>query len=426
MANVLHAWRGSEMLRAGFLLTALNVATGVLGYVFQIVMGSALARADYAAFNAILAIGMVACSPMAALETVAARHVAHVAAITGMRNVRMIYRTWTLWLWVACGAAAAVAAVVGPQLQAWLRVPDLASVWLLAGIALASTLSILTGAVLRGLQAFGWLGGLGFAGVVAKIGVSVVLVVPLCQGLHGALGGVLLSILLVLAASLWAISQGWGDAIPGAGEATAFPLRLIAPVVVSAVGLTMMTQIDLVFVNRSFEAAEAAQYAAASVLGKAVLYLPGGLVTAILPIVAARHARSQESTGHAAQAIGATALLCGAAALFYVVAGPSLVRMLYGDKYGDAGSLLAVYGMAMVPIALAMVIQGFLIATGRTLFCWAVAALAALEFLVIRGWHPSLYAVIGTVAAFNTTLAIVGGILIVPAFRNAAGSPTKG
>lgn len=426
MANALQAWRSSEVLRAGFLLTALHVATGALGYVFQVVMGRTLDAGDYAAFNAILALVMVACSPMAAMETVAARHVANVAATAGLGAVQSLYRAWTVWVWGICAGVAVALMVAAPQVQSWLRVSDVQSVWLLAGIILATVLSILTGATLRGLQAFGWLGGLGFGGVLAKILLCLVCVEVLLPGLHGALTGVLASTVIALVGSMWAISRRWAHATAGDAEADDFPFRLIVPVVAATIGLTTMTQIDLVLVNRFFDPAVAGQYTPASILGKAVLYLPGGLVTAILPIVAASHARSERGASHAAQALLATVLLCGALAAAYFVAGPWLVRLLYGEKYGPAGNLLAVYGLAMVPMAVAMVIQGFLVAKGRTLFCWVAAALAAAEFAVLRDWHPSLQAVIGTVAMFNTALAIVGGILMVPEFRAAAGSPAKG
>lgn len=426
MANALQAWRSSEVLRAGFLLTALNVATGALGYVFQVVMGRTLDAGDYAAFNAILALVMVACSPMAAMETVAARHVANVAATAGLGAVQSLYRAWTVWVWGICAGVAIALTIAAPRVQSWLRVSDVQSVWLLVGIILATVLSILTGATLRGLQAFGWLGGLGFGGVLAKIVLCLVCVEVLLPGLHGALTGVLASTVIALAGSMWAISRRWAHARAGVAEADDFPFRLIVPVVAATIGLTTMTQIDLVLVNRFFDPAVAGQYTPASILGKAVLYLPGGLVTAILPIVAASHARSERGASHATQALLATVLLCGALAVAYFVAGPWLVRLLYGEKYGPAGNLLAVYGLAMVPMAVAMVIQGFLVAKGRTLFCWVAAVLAAAEFAVLRDWHPSVQAVIGTVAVFNTALAIVGGILMVPEFRSTAGSAAKG
>jgi O-antigen/teichoic acid export membrane protein len=235
------------------------------------------------------------------------------------------------------------------------------------------------------------------------------------------LTGVLLATALVLVASIWAISRRWVDTLPTDADAADFPVRMIVPVVAGTVGLTTMTQIDLVLVNRFFDPASAGQYTPASIVGKAVLYLPGGLVTAILPIVAARHARSEHSTGHAFQAIVATSLVCGTLALAYWAAGPWFVRLLYGEKYGPAGNLLTVYGPAMFPMAVAMVIQGFLLAKGRTVFCWVAAVLAAVELAVLREWHPSLHAVIGTMAAFNTTLAVVGGMLMVPEFRVSAG-----
>ena len=101
-------------------------------------------------------------------------------------------------------------------------------------------------------------------------------------------------------------------------------------------------------------------------------------------------------------------------------AGPLVVHLLYGQKYGNAGGLLSLYGFAMVTMALAIVIQGFLIARGRSLFCWVAAGLSALEMVVINAWHPSLPAVIATIAFFNTMLVTLGGALMIQSFLERA------
>ncbi len=418
--------RTSPILQAGTLLTAMSVLTGIVAYAFQVVMGRMLAPHDFTLFNATLALSSVICSPIGAPQAVLSRQVAMTAARHGRGSVRGLYRRWARWICVGCGIVVLIVAVAGPLLKDALRLPDLQVLWLLTGMVAVNILAILAGTFLHGLQAFRWLGFVPFGAVIVKIVSCVVLVMFCGWGLHGALGGVLISLVIACLASLWGIERIWAGANPGTPVAAPFAYKLVAPIAAAGIGLTTMSQIDLVLVNQYFQPEIASQYAPAAVLGKAVLYLPAGLATAIMPIVAASDARRERSAGHALQAIAATALLCGAAAVFYVVTGPAFMKVLYGDKYGQAGNLLMVYGLAMVPMALAMVLQGFLFARGRAAYCWVIAGLAIAEVALIHAWHPSLYAIIGVVGGFNTALAVVGLILMAAELRSGAEVPQHG
>jgi O-antigen/teichoic acid export membrane protein len=184
-------------------------------------------------------------------------------------------------------------------------------------------------------------------------------------------------------------------------------------VLIASVAFTAMTQLDMVLVNHYFDADQAGQYAAASVLGKAVLYLPGGLVIALYPMVAGRHAARQGSSHLLAQSALAALMVCGAAALLYWLLGPWLVGLLYGAAYAPAGDLLALYGWAVLPMALVMVAEHFLIAQGRVLFAWLFLAIAPLQLLAIHLWHPNLPSVILVVGGGGAVMALVGyGMLL--------------
>jgi O-antigen/teichoic acid export membrane protein len=420
MSSIFVGVWSSHLLRTGALLTVLNVATGAFAYGFQLVMGQALSATDYTVFNSILALSMVICSPIGAPQVVASRHVTIVATTAGIGTARYLYQSWSRTLSLACAAMAMAIALNASFLRTFLRLPDSESLWLLAAIVILNVVSLVNGSFLQGLHAFRWLGLLPFASVVVKIGLCVFLVSVCKWGLHGALAGVAASAALFFLAATWGVMSCWGGSPPRKAPTPAFPFALVVPVIASAIGFTNMTQLDIVLVNRYFDRDIASEFALAAILGKAVLYLPGGLVTAILPIVAASEARRETSTGHAAHAIGATAVLCGAAAMVCFFAGPLVVHLLYGQKYGNAGGLLSLYGFAMVPMALAIVIQGFLIARGRSLFCWVAAGLSALEMVVINAWHPSLPAVIATIAFFNTMLVTLGGALMIPSFLERA------
>jgi O-antigen/teichoic acid export membrane protein len=137
-------------------------------------------------------------------------------------------------------------------------------------------------------------------------------------------------------------------------------------------------------------------------------YLPGGLVAALYPMVASRHAARQSSAQLLALSAFAALFVCGAAVLFYWLMGPWLGGLLYGSAYSPAGELLGLYGWAVLPMALVMVAEHFLIAQGRVLFAWLFLAVAPLQLLTIHLWHPDLDSVILVVGGGGAVMALVG------------------
>lgn len=403
---------GGEVVRAGGLMTVAALVTGILGYAFQVLLGRLLDRDSYAVFGAFNALGMILLSPLGVFVILFVRQVA-AASAKGLcgQLLRLYWRSLAV-LAVAGLVAAALVWAWLPTLQRSLRAPDSASIWIFwAAMVLTGAMTLNT-AFLQGFKQFGWLGSVTTANVVFKVIAAPVLVTICGWGLNGALAAVALSAVLTFVAGAWvlrATMQGTAVITSDHSAATAFGLRSIVPVAVTSIALSVMTQLDMLLVNHYFDPISASQYAAASILGKVVLYLPGGVVSALLPIVAHTHAQERSAAQDLSDAILMTLLLCGGAAVVYGVFGPWIVRLLYGPRYADAGGLLAAYGFAMLPITAVIVIENFLMATGKTLFAWLFLILCPLEVLVIHVWHPSPMAVVGVVALFNLLLLAAGG-----------------
>jgi O-antigen/teichoic acid export membrane protein len=298
-------------------------------------------------------------------------------------------------------------------LRDYLRAPDAVPIWILSMLLVASAFLALNNAFLQGSQHMGWLGGLLVVGALGKIFFGVALV-SLGYGATGAMLGVLCATAATWLAGLALMRPSLPKGHPsGAETGGSFPVAAIVPVLIASVAFTGMTQLDMVLVNHYFDADQAGQYAAASVLGKAVLYLPGGLVIALYPMVAGRYASRQGSAHLLVQSALAVLIVCGSAAAVYWLLGPWLVGLFYGAAYAPAGELLALYGWAVLPMALVMVAEHFLIAQGRVLFAWLFLAVAPLQLLVIHLWHPDLRSVILVIGAGGAVMALVGyGMLL--------------
>jgi O-antigen/teichoic acid export membrane protein len=169
-----------------------------------------------------------------------------------------------------------------------------------------------------------------------------------------------------------------------------------------------MTQLDLLLVNHYFDPHQSGIYAAAAILGKAVMYLPGAVTIAMFPMVAENESRLKSSAHLFLNAMALTAGLSGAAAVFYFLFANEIMTLLYGQKYQGAAELLKLYGFAMLPMTLVMVAEHFLIAKGRVIFAYVMMLGIPFVLLAANTYHDRLIDMLYILAAGGWGLALVG------------------
>jgi len=408
-----HHPKGSPLAKAGILLTAANVGSGLLGYAYQVLMGRLLTPGDFALFSVFMALIMLIGSPLSAMLMIVSREVSALTATSGGNRLRSLYLRSQHQLALASIIFFTMVGVFIDPIQQWLKSPSKVVILIFSGAMIFSAYFTLNNAFFQGQQRFVWLGGSIFIGVLLKILLGA-LFIALGFGLEGALSGLLVSAAIVwLVGLLFNLYQMPRGDKKSKQEPNKNGWNRILPVIFANVAFAAMTQLDMVLVNRYFTAQEAGLYAAASVLGKAVLYLPGGLVFALFPMVATNHVTNQSSRGLLAQAILLTSLLCGLAALMYWFLGEWLIALLYSAHYQGAGELLRWYGLAMIPMALVMVAEHFLIAKGRILFAWLFLVMAPIQMAAIHYWHENLWNVMATMGLSGSLLVVLGyGMLL--------------
>jgi len=401
----------SRLLRAGFGLTISNMAVGVLGYAYQVLMGRMLSLTDFALFSAIMALFMIVSSPFGAMYMVISRRVSSLRALNELSELRILYLHSHGYILLGGILLLGMLIPLAGEVQEYLRSASALPVWLFAVFLIFSAFSFVNNAFFQGMQRFGWLAGVGILNSIFKIILSGLLII-LGFKVIGAIAGALIAAAATWFVGMWVTYSKLPAAAIISANNRAFEMKSVLPVLIASVAFAAMTQLDMVLVNWYFPPDQAGLYAAASVLGKAVLYLPGGLVLALYPMVAENHAKERSSANILLQAVAATLAVCGAAAVVYWMLGGWLINLLYGPNYNGAGELLRWYGFAILPMALVMVAEYFLIAKGRVLFVWLFLGMTPIEILAIHLWHSQLWMVVLVVGACGAVLAAVGyGIL---------------
>jgi O-antigen/teichoic acid export membrane protein len=358
---------------------------GALGYAYQILVGRIFLPQDFAIFSAVMALYAFLSSPFFALFMVVSRRVTFLAAKSQIQKLKQFY--WTLVYRIVL--AGVILVLFGlfftSNAQEYLKSSTPDPIWIFYIFVASSMLLMVNNAFLQGMQNFYFLALITLFGMTIKIVLSWYLI-ELGYSVSGALGGSLLSSLVAIAAGIYFINRHLlaYDSTAQSTEIPPSPPKLyVLPVLIANLGFVAMTQLDMVLVNWYFSSAEASTYAAASVLGKAILYLPGGILLALFPMVAKNHSDNISSMRLIRNAVISTLLICGAITLIYWLMSDWLITLFYGDRYLGSGQILRWYGLAILPMALAMVAEHFLIAQGRTLFCWLYLLILPFHLLII-------------------------------------------
>lgn len=397
----------NKLASASAWLFAGTIVGGILGYVFQVLMGRMLSPTEYSLFSAMMALFTVFATPLSTLMMVISRKVSEYRAQQDSGSLNHFYFSITIRSTVIGVLLISISFLFAPQLQSYLKAPSNIPIYLLSVLLFLTIFPTINNAFMQGLQKFEWFSALGSLSVLLKVIFSATLV-WLGYGVAGAIGGIILAYI-----AMWTFTYGvlYHPLAVGRGKPSQkvhLSFNSAWPVFIANLAFVAMTQLDMVLVNYYFPAHEAGLYAAASILGKAVMYLPGGIVVALFPMVAENHARNKSSAHLLFQAVGLTTVLCGAGAIIYFLFGERIIGLLYGENYRGAGEVLKFFGFAVFPMALVMVAEHFLIAKGRVLFAYLFVFVAPLQLVAIHFYHDSLQMVVAVMGVSGLLLTLLG------------------
>jgi len=405
-----------KLARASSWLFVGGVAGGILGYLFQIIMGRMLSVAEYGIFSALMAMIVVIRAPMTTLSMIISRRVSTYRS--EQDNGKLGYLFYWINRKLLLIAVVLIVLVVFniKPLQNFLLIEKSAHLYLLLIILLIAFPQAVNNAYLQGLQYFKWLSVSGVLATLLKIIIAVILIY-FGLGVAGALGGVIFSTFIILILTYVVLRPSLSKNNASISNTTHLLFKSAMPVLLANVAFAVMTQIDMVLVKYYFSEQEVGIYAAASILGKAVMYLPGGIAMALFPMVAENHASGKSSAHLMFQAVGVTALLSLTGALFYYFFADSIIVLLYGNDYKEAANVLKYFGFAILPMALIMVAEHFLIAMGRVLFAYLFMVVAPLQLIAIYYYHDTLLDIVAVLSISGIILVVSGYGLLWRTFK---------
>lgn len=400
----------SFALQTGFLFL-FDALSNVLDYGFHVFVGRSLTPGDFAVVQTINASLMIVFTAFAVLQPAVARLVAESEANNeqagGTAHTRAVFQAF--FRLALIGGVLLTLVVVGAHrlLAYWLNVPPLAVV-LSSGIILLAVVRSVVAGVLHGQQRFVAYGLTRSLYSFSRLLFAVVVIV-LGWGALGVIGtlplGMLVTVvggLLLLGLTLWQSVPALPDRYVRDG------IRLSAGAFVAYAAYMLLLNHDLVWVNRSFSAEIAGSYATVVLLRRALVLVPGAVVTVMYPRVVETIACDGVPDGLLIRTVAVVCISTISVTALYFAFGTEIIRFTFGETYLETASLLGWMGLAMLGYGFGSIWLNLYLATRPAPYVLILVGTAFLQGLSLMWYHETLVQVAAAFALGGWTLALGG------------------
>ena len=407
--------RSNDVVRHGAFVFTGVAFSSVFNYLFYMLLGRRVDVETYGVVTSLASALLVIGAPGIVAQLIAARLAADLEARRDSGALRKLSDVVTLYGTGIVVAVVLIGIVFRETIASYFNIAGTTSIVVtLVALGLFVVESVQRG-VLQGAHRFGAMS----ASVAIEAAVKVVVGVTLAGtiGATGALIGIAVGSVIAVGYNWYAFVSEFGSArAPVALERTLIG-RIITHVGLGQLTLTVLMFYDVPLVKHMFDAHSAGLYAAAALVGRAVIAAVSFVPTLIMPKATSRAASGKSPVPLLGVALALSASIVLVAALFGWLVPRFVVTLIAGKSFAEATPLVLLYIVASGCLSLGNVVAAYKMGLHRYDFVIPALLVAIAEIALLSLWHPSLLAVVGVLTAGHA------GILLATLFRVTSHQP---
>ena len=392
--------KDDKLLQPAFMMILVSIVVSAMNYIYQVYMGRVLGPEDYGILGTLFALFYLVSVMGGTIGYSSTNYVSRLK-----RNETQLGSFLKNLLWKAIILAALLFSfflLISNHLARFLKI-DSPILLIIVSISLSLSLVVpVNKGALRGMQQFKLLATTNLASTVIKLATGIVLVM-IGFGVLGATAALPISTAFTLVITTIPLIHTYlqkSDTESKTKLELGFAYnRYLVPSSMVSLAKTMVGNIDLILVKAFFSPSEAGFYAAASLIGKIILFLPGGIGFVFFPQVSERHADGIETTSLLKKTLLFVTVLAGTATIVYISFPHTLIKIVFGKEYLAAASLVKWYAIVMPFFTINCILLDYNLAKEETRFIYAFFLLLILLIVWILFFH-------------NTTVQVVQAILL--------------
>ncbi|HTV39446.1 MAG TPA: hypothetical protein VMF08_02640 [Candidatus Sulfotelmatobacter sp.] len=398
--------------QTGWMLMA-STTSGLMMYLVHLVVtgkltGRGMPTSEYGVFTALLQVVTMMTIPTAGIQQVIAQQEAGAITEEKKRVVASEFKGVAIAMFFLWLVVAAIIGVFWRQIAVSLQITNPAALLITVLIGLTSLWMPAVQGLLQGRQNFLWLGFMQITSAIGRLGGAFILVAILGFWAAGAMAAVLVGMAGLVAIGLWQARDVWSiGRIPVRWRNW---LGRVIPLTLGLGAANFMLSVDMPITQHFFPKEQTGFYAAAGMIGRALVFLTQPLTMVMFPKLARARATGEKS--YALElTLCTTIIFVGLAAIAATILPWVPLRIMYPREYLAAAPLIPWFAWCMLPLTLSQVMINSLMARARfsavpLLVLVAISYGVALWFVGRHcGGQPNTFAgfrsMIQTIGAFN-------------------------
>jgi len=407
----------SEFVRHGLLVFGASQVVNVFAYIFHLAMLRKLGVVQYGALSSLFAGLTVASVPSTILTMIVVKFSAEFKAVGDLPKVRRLHERMLVGTGLCALGVFLAGWLARNEIAGYLRIRESAPVVATVAVLCVYVMLPSSRAVLQGIEDF------------KRFAIS--------TAIEGA-GKAVFGIALVLAGfQLTGAITGFAVAsflsLSYAAAAVRRHLRFLPPVPLSLdvrrivlttggvtagiLGLTVLSQLDILLVKHLFSQRDAGIYGATSVVARMLFFLVAFIPQVMLPKAIGRAISGRSPRRLLAYAAGLTLALSTAGLAFFLFFSGALVARMASPDFQDAARYVFRYGIAMTILAAFTLVATYKMGLHRFDFVPPLVVGTVAEIVAISLFHTSLMQVITIITIGH------GAVLLASLYR--IGKPVR-
>lgn len=384
-----------KILKHGSIIFFATFISIFLGYVFHFYMARVLGPEDYGILGSIISLIYIFSVPSTVVATALAQVVAEQKGVGSYGKIKSIILQSIKKLSFIGFVIFIIILLLSPVFKNILNLSSVIPVVLLGFSLVFITILPSPRGVLQGLQEFN---GLGFNMIIEKAALLFigVLLVYLGMGVNGAILSYGLSALVVLILGLIPLKSILK--IENEKIDVSF-YKYASTIIILLFCITIMSNIDILFVRKYFSSEVAGYFNAMKTLGLVVYFISLSLGGVLLPKVSELDTLNKSHGFLLRKTLIYFCVLLVVILFSYAIASDIIINILFGSDYSSISKYLVWYSLSMGLLSFAIIYMVYDMSSKKTAFRYPLVFFTFLQIFLLKLFHTTLDQIIIVQAA---------------------------
>jgi len=383
----------------------------VCNLLYQLLIAHSFSPGDFAVFNSLLSLFIVATSPLGTLQTAVAKYTAEFNAHNQAKKIKVFLSGLFKKASVLALFSLAIFYFITFYIMDKLKIHSAASGYILAMLVASSCITPVLLGGMQGLELFRWFTGVSILSGATKL-ILAFLFILMGLKISGALGAFLAANIMLIIVCYFPLKNF--VTLDNEGEDIDFKeiLLYLLPVAISIFCFNALINSDMLLVKYFFSLDDSGVYSLAQMLGKIFLFLPAAISVVMFPKTSGLSAKNQDTLSTLKRSLVYACVLCVLACLGYNLFPSPALKILTGKALPESILLGRLFSISMSFFALNFILINYFLSVKDLRFVKYMVSSTFLQVLAIVLFHGSLMQV-QSILCINAALLFFVFLLIV-------------